>query len=117
MQELDKKYYKINDVAEFIGVPQSTLRYWEKEFPQCAPKRSIHNRRYYTPENIEQLRIIHFLLKERGLRIDAAKEQLRVNAANISKRFEVITRLTGVRDTLDKLLKTLRKRDNSLDID
>ena len=63
MDALDKDYYKIKDVAELIGVPQSTLRYWEKEFPECSPRRSATNIRYYTPADIETLRIIHFLLK------------------------------------------------------
>ncbi|MDE7119047.1 MAG: MerR family transcriptional regulator, partial [Muribaculaceae bacterium] len=34
MDSLDKKYYRIAEVAELVGVPQSTLRFWEKEFPQ-----------------------------------------------------------------------------------
>lgn len=109
-ETLDKKYYKIKDVAEIIGVPQSTLRYWEKEFPQCAPRRSATNIRYYTPEKIEVLRIIHFLVKVRGLKIEAAREQLRVNSKNVSRRMEVISHLENVRDQLESLRKALNIR-------
>ncbi|HBC21801.1 MAG TPA: transcriptional regulator [Porphyromonadaceae bacterium] len=110
MEALDKDYYKIKDVAELIGVPQSTLRYWEKEFPECSPRRSATNIRYYTPADIETLRIIHFLLKVRGLKLDAAKEQLRVNRHNVSRRMEVIDRLGQVREELVNLRKALNIR-------
>ena len=110
MDALDKDYYKIKDVAELIGVPQSTLRYWEKEFPECSPRRSASNIRYYTPADIETLRIIHFLLKVRGLKLDAAREQLRVNRHNVSRRMEVIDRLRQVREELVNLRKALNIR-------
>lgn len=110
MEQLEKQYYKIKDVAELIGVPQSTLRYWEKEFPACAPRRSASNIRYYTPADIETLRIIHFLVKVKGLKIDAAKEQLRVNRENVSRRMEVIARLEKVRGELEQLRKALNIR-------
>lgn len=109
-EELEKKYYKIKDVADFIGVTQSTLRFWEREFPQCAPKRNAHNIRYYTPANIKTLRIIHYLLKDRGLKIEAAKKQLSENIENISKKMEIIDTLTETRNQLQYLLKALEKR-------
>lgn len=106
----DKKYYKIRDVSTMLDVPTSTLRYWETEFPECAPRRSATNQRYYTPANIETFRIIHYLLKVKGLRMDAAKEQFRTNRENISKRMEVIDTLTRTRDELQEMLDALRKR-------
>ncbi len=42
MEEFDKKYYKIKDVAEILSVPASTLRYWESEFPEISPRRYNH---------------------------------------------------------------------------
>lgn len=110
MDELDKKYYKIKDAAELVGVPQSTLRYWEKEFDGCAPRRSASNIRYYTPENIETFRMIYYLLKIKGLKLEAAKEQMRVNRANVSHNLELITRLQKVRDQLMELRKALNIR-------
>lgn len=108
--ELTKKYYKIKDVADMLGVTQSTLRFWEQEFPEARPMRSPKNIRYYTPQNIETLRIIYFLLKTKGLKIEAAKEQMRVNKSNVSKRLEIIDRLTSVRDDLKVMLDALEKR-------
>lgn len=110
MAEFDKKYYKIKDVADMLDIVPSTLRYWEQEFPECRPRRSATNQRYYTPDNIECLRIIHYLLKVKGLRMDAAKEQLKLNRSNISKRMEIIETLTRTRDDLQEMLDALKKR-------
>lgn len=109
----DKQYYRIKDVSEILGVPQSTLRFWEKEFPSCKPTRSATNIRYYKPSDIEQLRIIYFLVKVKGLKIDAAREQLRLNRNNISRRLEVIDRLGDIRKRLDHLLKSLSRRQSA----
>ena len=110
MEEYDKKYYKIKDVAEIISVPQSTLRFWEREFPELNPVRSASNIRYYKPADIELVKLIHYLLKTKGLKLDAAKEQLRNNRSNISRRVEVIDRLLHVRSELMSLQKAMRLR-------
>ncbi len=93
-----------------LDVPQTTIRYWETEFPEVRPMRTSSNRRYYTPENIKTLEIIKFLLKDRGMKIEAAREQLKMNAGNVSKRKEIVDTLTGVRDELKMLLDALKKR-------
>lgn len=110
MEDLTKSFYKITDVAEMLDVSQSTLRYWEHEFPECAPTRSSTNIRYYTPENIEKLRLIHYLLKTKGLKIEAARRQLQTNKANIARRLEIIDKLTDVRTELSEMLAALTKR-------
>lgn len=110
MEELDKKYYKIKDVSKLLGVTASTLRYWEQEFPECKPRRSATNIRYYKAQDIETLKIIHYLLKVKGLKIEAAKEQLRANRSNVSNRVKIIDTLTETRSVLDGMLKALNKR-------
>ena len=110
MEELSKQYYKIKEVSEILDVPQSTLRFWEKEFPMIKPIRSSHNIRYYRPQDIEQLRIIHYLIKDKGLKIEAAREQLRSNKHNVSRRVEIIDRLKSVRSELANLLVALGGR-------
>ena len=53
MDNLNKKYYKISEVAELLGLPASTLRFWEKQFTVIRPKRNNHGTRFYTPADIE----------------------------------------------------------------
>ena len=55
------------------------LRYWEKEFKQIKPKK-INNRRYYSLEQVELLKMIKFLLKNKGMTISGVKKALNSNA-------------------------------------
>lgn len=110
MNEFDKNYYKIRDVSEILGVNASTLRYWEDEFPELRPHRSRTNQRYYRPDDIKILRIIHYLVKVKGLRIEAAKEELARNRKNISKKVDAIELLKETRSSLQEILIALNKR-------
>ena len=62
-----KLYYSIREVAEMFGVNESLIRYWEKEFAEIAPKRAGGNIRQYTKEDIESIRQIYYLVKEKGM--------------------------------------------------
>lgn len=110
MDDLNKKYYRIGDVAEFLGIPQATLRYWEMEFPEVSPSRTPTGIRQYTPSDIETLRIIHYLIKIKGLKVEAAKAQIKINRDNISKKLKVINELYDIRSELEVMLKSLSKR-------
>lgn len=107
MQELDKKYYKIGDVAQLLGIPESTLRYWETQFTIVKPRRNAKNIRFYTPNDIETIRKIHYLVKEKGLKLDAAQAQLRANRDGVDKRFEVVERLKDIKAQLQQLQQAL----------
>lgn len=109
-----KSYYKIKEASEIIGVPQSTLRYWEKEFPEISPRRSGSNQRYYTPQDLETLEIINYLLRTKGMKIEAAKEHLKHNKKNVSKRLQVIEKLQKVKSELELLLQSLNLRNQNL---
>ena len=107
--DLNKKFYKISDVAAILGIPASTLRFWEKEFTIIKPRRNAKNIRFYTPNDSETIRKVYYLVKEKGLKLDAAQEQIRRNRANVDKRFEVIERLKGIREELLELDEALSK--------
>ena len=108
--ELTKKYYRIGDVAELLELPQSTLRFWESEFSELRPKRNKKGTRLYTPNDIDILRLIRFLVKDKGLTLDGAREHLRKNRHGIDKRYDVILRLRDVRAKLSELLTALDDR-------
>ncbi len=107
MNDLDKKYYRIAEVAELLNLPASTLRFWEKQFTIISPKRNAHGTRFYTPKDIETIRMIHFLVKEKGLKLDAAQEQIRRNHKGISRRHSAIERLKEIRNQLQLMLDAL----------
>ncbi len=108
IDDLDKKYYKISEVADIINVPASTLRFWEKKFKLIKPKRNAGGTRFYTPNDIEKIRMIYFLVKEKGLKLEAAEEQLRNNSTGVTRRYEAVARLRKVRSRLSELLDSLK---------
>lgn len=105
--DLSKMFYNIAEVAEQIGVAQSTLRFWETEFEEAVPRRTPTGRRTYTSKDIERLKVIRYLVRDRGLRLEAAKEVLRTNREGISRKALALDRLTAVRATLAQLLDSL----------
>ena len=109
MDELNKRFYRIGDVADILGIPASTLRFWEKEFTIIKPVRNAKNTRLYTPKDIETIKMIHYLVKEKGLKLDAAQAMIRRNRDGVSKRFEVIDRLKSIKSQLLHLKKTLEE--------
>ena len=107
MRELNKKFYKIGDVSEILGIPESTLRYWESQFTIIKPKRNKKNIRYYTPNDIEIISKVYYLVKEKGLKLDAAQAQIRHNRDGVDKRFDAIEQLKSIREQLVGFQKTL----------
>ena len=107
VDSLDKKYYKIREVAEILNIPASTLRFWESQFTIIKPKRNQHGTRFYTPSDIETIRMVYYLVKEKGLKLDAAQEQIRHNHTGISQKHNAIERLKNVRNELQSMLDAL----------
>ncbi len=107
---LNKKYYRINDVSELLELPKSTLRFWETQFSMLRPFRDSKGTRYYTPRDIEILKMIRYLVKDRGLKIEAALAELRNNREGIERRSEVVDRLKTIRDHLNEMIESLNKR-------
>ena len=80
---MNKKYLSISELSITLDLvnpinkkPKNhILRYWEKEFTQIRPK-IINGRRYYSKEQVEILKLIKFLLKNKGLTINGVKSIL-----------------------------------------
>ena len=76
-----KRLIGISEVSRILNLVDSNtkkpqnyiLRYWEKEFKEIKPKK-INNRRYYSSEQVETIKMIKFLLKNKGLTISGAKD-------------------------------------------
>ncbi|MCJ8496728.1 MerR family transcriptional regulator [Chryseobacterium salipaludis] len=102
----DKLYYSIGEVARAFDVNASLLRYWEQEFPILKPKKNKKGNRYFTPEDIKNLRIIYHLVKEKGYTLDGARVALATNN-RISETVSMIDRLEFVKLELQKLKDSL----------
>ena len=103
-----KLYYSIKEVAEMFGLNESTLRYWETEFPILKPKTTGPAKvRQYQEKDIEQLKLIHNLVKVRGFKLSAAKNIINNNRQGADKTADVLSRLIGVRDELQTLRRQM----------
>lgn len=74
---VEKLYWSIGEVGEELGVNASLIRFWEKQFGTIKPKRTNKGDRLYTRKEIDQLKRIQHLVKEKGFTLNGAKEQLR----------------------------------------
>jgi DNA-binding transcriptional MerR regulator len=103
-----KLYYSIKEVAQMFGVNESTLRFWEQEFPYLKPKTSGPAKiRQYQEKDIEQIRLIHNLVKVRGFKLAAAKKIINSNREGAERKAEVLTRLIDIRSELQALKKQM----------
>lgn len=102
----DKLYYSIGEVAKAFNVNASLIRYWEQEFPIIKPKKNKKGNRYFTPEDIKNLKIIYHLVKEKGYTLDGARIALTTNS-KISETITMIDRLEFVKTELQKLKESL----------
>ena len=111
IHKLEKLYYSIGEVASMLGVSKSLIRYWETEFDFLNPRKNQKGDRRFTKENIEQLLIIHHLLKERGFTIEGAKLEIKAQKKNLLARQEVIRRLTKLKDGLQEMRDNLHTEE------
>lgn len=110
MKKEGKLYYSISEVAKMLGLSTSLLRYWEKEFPNIKPGLNSAGNRIYKDEDIQQIRIVQYLLKEKKMTIEGAKLHLKgakhtfkENLSNVS----VVDELLKLKEQLYELRKSL----------
>jgi DNA-binding transcriptional MerR regulator len=103
-QNIDlKTFYSIGEVSKMFGVTETTLRFWEKQFPEISPRKSGRNIRQYSKDDIEMVRAVYTLLKVRGMKIAAAKDALHKNRKGTEQSAEALERLKRVRAELLEL--------------
>lgn len=72
----NKAYYRIREVAQLLDVPISTLRFWDSVFPQLNPTRLQSGHRRYTSTDIDLIKRIKFLLRDKKMSLEYAKNDL-----------------------------------------
>ena len=106
-KEIEKKYFTIGEVAEELGVATSLIRFWEKEFDVLQPKKNAKGNRKFTPDDIKNLQLIYYLVKERGFTLEGAKIHLKEEKQKTLSNFEVIQKLQKVKAELLKIKEQL----------
>lgn len=106
-KEIEKLYYSIGEVAEIFGVAPSLIRFWETEFDVIKPKKNRKGNRQFTKEDIDNVRTIYHLVKEKGFTLQGAKEMLRNDNQSVRDKMELLESLKNVRSFLVELREKL----------
>ncbi len=99
----EKRYYGIGEVARAFDVNTSLIRFWEKEFDILQPKKNAKGNRKFTQEDIKNLELIYYLVKERGFTLEGAKIHLKENKKRTLDNYEIIRKLETVKAELLKI--------------
>lgn len=104
---LDKQYYSISEVATMFRVNTSLIRYWENEFDILQPKKNRKGDRLFRQEDIQHLKLIYHLLRERKYTIEGAKQKLKEDRKLAARNFEMVQALLRVKGFLTELKEQL----------
>jgi DNA-binding transcriptional MerR regulator len=103
----DKRYFSIGEVSEIFQVNPSLIRFWEKEFEALKPKKTPGGSRKYSVKDVELLKTIYFLVKERGYTLEGARKKIEEQKNEIFQITELSGRLLKIREELIKLRDSL----------
>lgn len=109
----EKLFYSMGELAEMFDVKTSLIRHWESQFSVLKPKRNKKGNRLFSPQDVENLKIIYHLVKERGMTLDGAKKAMKRHAAGgsddpIKREAELMTRLRHIRALLVEVREDLK---------
>ena len=106
-KEIEKLYYAIGEVAEMLGENASLIRYWENQFDILKPKKNAKGDRLFTKGDIEVLKVIHHLVKDKGYTLEGAKIRLKTKFEDEKKKFLLVEKLKKIRGFLTELKEQL----------
>ncbi len=106
-KEIEKKYFTIGEVAEELGVATSLIRFWEGEFDIIKPKKNRKGNRQFTKDDIQNVKLIYYLVKEKGFTLQGARDFIKSDIEAATNKVELIESLKQVKTFLETLRKEL----------
>lgn len=105
---MEKLFYTIGEVSEILGESISLVRFWTNSFPRLVkPQRNAKGNRLYTAADIEALKQIHFLVKEKGMTLEGAARQLKAEKSPVDRSVKALDSLKAIRVQLVEIKKSL----------
>jgi DNA-binding transcriptional MerR regulator len=99
-RDISKLYYTMGEVSAMFDVNPSLIRFYEKEFEVLQPKKNKKGNRLFTPEDIENFKIIFHLIKDKGYTLNGAKDHLAQNMHDVKDSQRVIASLENLKKFL-----------------
>lgn len=109
----ERLYFSIGEVAQMFGINESTLRFWEKEFNIIRPRKTEKGTRCYRQEDIDAVRLIYHLVKERGMTLAGARQKLKDNKETTIRQEDIVNRLKQIKEELLAMKSALDAFDAS----
>lgn len=106
-KQTGKIYYSMGEVTEMFDVNPSLIRFWESKFDTLKPHKNKKGNRLFTPADIENLKLIYHLVKEKGMTLSGAQKLIKSNREGINRDLEVIDRLLGIKALLAEIKQEL----------
>ena len=112
----DKLFYSMGEVAEMFDVNTSLIRHWESQFSILRPKRNKKGNRLFSPEDVENLKMLYHLVKERGMPLEGAKKALRKapSESGVDRDAELMERLQRIRALLVEVREDLKAGEGEI---
>jgi DNA-binding transcriptional MerR regulator len=98
----EKYLYSIGEIAEMFHESVPTIRFWESQFAILKPKKNKKGNRLFTVDDVKNLEMIVFLLRQRKLTIKGAIQEMKVNHEGISRKAELNQRLLKIKSLLSR---------------
>lgn len=109
-----KIYYTMGEVSEMFDVKPSLIRFWEQKFDILKPQKNKKGNRLFTPADIENLKLIYHLVKEKGMTLAGAQKRIKDNKNGLQRDIEVIDRLLSIKSVLMEIREELKAGSNDL---
>jgi DNA-binding transcriptional MerR regulator len=110
VDEVEKRYYSIGEVAELLQVNPSLLRFWETEVPFIHPRKNKKGDRQYSRQDLDMLRLVYDLVKEKGYTLQGARDFIKSKEHKVQQHAEIIVSLQKLKTFLTELRDGLESK-------
>ena len=103
-----KLLYSMGEVTEMFDVNASLIRYWESKFDCIRPRKNKKGNRLFTPEDVENLKLIYHLVKEKGMTLEGANRTMKNHRRAVAGDASLLERLQKIRAMLVEVRESLK---------
>lgn len=105
---MEKLFYSISEVSKILGESVSLVRFWSNSFPRLIkPSRTAKGNRQFTKDDIETLKQIHLLVKERGMTLEGAGKLILSERSSVNRTVKALDSLKEIREQLVAIKSSL----------
>ena len=102
-----KLLYSMGEVTEMFDVNASLIRYWESKFDCIKPHKNKKGNRMFTPSDVENLKLIYHLVKEKGMTLEGANNTMKRRGKSVKRDVSILERLQNIRAMLVEVRNSL----------